>query len=127
MFKRTATQAWRYRRLHSQLLQAGQVARARPARSAVIASSAAVTAGLLWYSFSTTIHNDAVITPTPGNIFQPVPKASTSSTGVTNDDRSICAVVWVSTNNLYPNSFAPQPNTLPESVTIKLLRPPAAI
>ncbi|OAX36598.1 RCC1 BLIP-II protein [Rhizopogon vinicolor AM-OR11-026] len=94
MFKRTAAQAWRYRRLHSHLSQAGQVARARPARSAVIASSTAVTAGLLWYSFSTTIHNDAVMTPTPGNVSQPVRKASTSSTGVTGDDRSICAVVW---------------------------------
>jgi hypothetical protein len=94
MFKRTAAQAWRYRRLHSHLSQAGQVARARLDRSAVIASSAAVTAGLLWYSCSNTIHNDAVITPTPGNISQSVQNAATSSTGITEDDRGICAVVW---------------------------------
>ncbi|KAG0705053.1 regulator of chromosome condensation 1/beta-lactamase-inhibitor protein II [Suillus ampliporus] len=94
MFKRTAAQAWRSRRLHSHLSQAGQAARARPVRSAVVASSAAVTAGLLWYSFSTTIHNDAVITPKPGDISKPVQKASTSSTGIIEDDGSICAVVW---------------------------------
>ncbi|KAG1756442.1 regulator of chromosome condensation 1/beta-lactamase-inhibitor protein II [Suillus paluster] len=91
MFKRTAAQAWRARRLHS---QAGQAARARPVRSAVVASSAAATAGLLWYSLSTTIHNDAIITPKLGDTSQPVRKASTPSTGITEDDGSICAVVW---------------------------------
>ncbi|KAG2365754.1 regulator of chromosome condensation 1/beta-lactamase-inhibitor protein II [Suillus spraguei] len=77
MFKRTAVQAWRFRRLHSHISHAAQTARARPARSVVIASSAAATAGLLWYSFSTTIHNDAVIAPKPEDISKSVPKAST--------------------------------------------------
>ncbi|KAG1891351.1 regulator of chromosome condensation 1/beta-lactamase-inhibitor protein II [Suillus subluteus] len=79
--------------------------RARPARSAVIASSAAATAGLLWYSFSTTIHNDAIITPKPEDISKSVQKASTSSTGITEDDGSICAVAWGSNqyNVINPN------------------------
>jgi hypothetical protein len=93
MFKRTATQAWRSRRLYSHISHTAQAARARPARSVVIASSAA-TAGILLYSFSTTIHNDAIITPKPEDISKSVQKASTSSTGITEDDGSICAVVW---------------------------------
>ncbi|KAG1877771.1 regulator of chromosome condensation 1/beta-lactamase-inhibitor protein II [Suillus subalutaceus] len=105
MFKRTAAQAWRSRRLHSHISHTAQAARARPARSAVIASSAVATAGLLWYSFSTTIHNDAIITPKPEDISKSVQKASTSSTGITEDDGSICAVAWGSNqyNVIDPN------------------------
>ncbi|KAG1826948.1 regulator of chromosome condensation 1/beta-lactamase-inhibitor protein II [Suillus subaureus] len=105
MFKRTAAQAWRSRRLHSHISHTAQAARARPARSVVIASSAAATAGLLWYSFSTTIHNDAIITPKPEDISKSVQKSSTSSTGITEDDGSICAVIWGSNqyNVINPN------------------------
>ncbi|KAG2077976.1 RCC1 BLIP-II [Suillus decipiens] len=105
MFKRTAVQAWRFRHLHPYISHAAQTTRARPARSVVIASSATATAGILWYSFSTTIHNDAVITPKPEDTSKSVPKAYTSSTGITEDDRSICAVVWGSNqyNLIDPN------------------------
>jgi len=103
MLKRTAAQAWRYRRLQSHFLHAGQVTRARLVRPAVIVSSAAVTAGLLWYSFITTVHNDAVITATPENTSQSVRKTSTSSTGVSEDKRSICAVVWGSNQYVAPS------------------------
>jgi hypothetical protein len=94
MFKRTAAQAWRFRRLHSHISHTAQAARAQPARSVVIASSAAATAVLLWYSFGTTIHNDAIITPKPEDIYKSVQEAPTSSTGITEGDGSICAVVW---------------------------------
>ncbi|KAG1803539.1 regulator of chromosome condensation 1/beta-lactamase-inhibitor protein II [Suillus plorans] len=105
MFKRTAAQALRSRRLYSRISCTAQVARARPARSVVIASSAAATAGLLWYSFSTTIHNDAIMTPKLEDISKSAQKASASSTGVTEDDGSICAVVWGSNqyNVINPN------------------------
>lgn len=105
MFKRTATQAWRFRRLHSHISHTAQAARARPAQTVVIASSAAATAGLLWYSFGTTIHNDAITTPKPEDIYKSVQKAPTSSTGITQDDGSICAVVWGSNqyNVINPN------------------------
>jgi len=78
MLKRTAAHAWRYRHLHSHFLHAGQVTRAWLDWPAVIVSSAAITAGLLWYSFITTIYNDAVITATPENTSQSVWKTSTS-------------------------------------------------
>ncbi|KAG2158456.1 regulator of chromosome condensation 1/beta-lactamase-inhibitor protein II [Suillus bovinus] len=110
MFKRTTAQALRPGRLRAHISCTAQAARARPARSVVIASSAAATAGLLWYSFSNTIHNDAIKTPKPEDISKPAQKASTSSTGVTEDDGSICAVVWGSNqyNVINPNEPAVQ-------------------